>query len=57
MSTLSNIYRKGLISMVAGIGLVAYGAIASAHIALLVGLVVIVWGVVRFRGFRSRAGQ
>ena len=57
MSTLSNIYRKGLISMVAGIGLVAYGAIASAHVILLVGLVVIVWGVVRFRGFRSRAGQ
>jgi uncharacterized membrane protein HdeD (DUF308 family) len=57
MSTLSTIYRKGLVSMVAGIGLVAYGAIASAHVILLVGLVVIVWGVVRFRGFRSRAGQ
>jgi hypothetical protein len=57
MSTLSTIYRKGLVGMVAGIGLVAYGAIAGAHIVLLVGLVVIVWGVVRFRGFRSRAGQ
>lgn len=53
MSSLFSSYRRGLVSFVAGAGLVAYGVVASAHLVLLVGIAVIAWGLVRSRNFRG----
>ena len=49
MSSLYSIYRRGLISVVVGVGLVIYGAVADGHLALLFGAAGIVWGIFRFR--------
>lgn len=55
MSYIASAYRRGLHLALGGLGLVAFGVIASEHLVLLAGIALIAWGAFRFRGFRGKA--
>lgn len=49
MSSIYHVYRRGLFSMIIGVGFVSYGAVVGGRLALLLGAAGIVWGIFRFR--------
>jgi hypothetical protein len=53
MSALYTVYRRGLFNLAGGVGMVAYGIVASSHLVLLAGLAMVAWGVYRFSHFRA----
>ena len=57
MSSFSSLYRKGVITAIAGAGCLIYGVVAGAHLVLLAGLALVVVAVVRFRAGSQRRGR
>jgi hypothetical protein len=53
MSFLIDSYRRGLYNLVAGVAMVAFGVVASAHLVLLAGIAMLAWGGYRFCTFRA----
>lgn len=55
MSVLSSMYRRGAVSALVGLALVAYGVVGSARIMLVLGVGLLVWGVVRHKSSSRRS--
>jgi hypothetical protein len=53
MSSFFSLYRRGFVSMVTGPALVIVGLVTGIHLLALAGLVVLVWGIYRFRTSRT----
>jgi len=53
MSSFMNLYRKGLISVVTGPAFVVVGLVTGMHLMALAGVVVLGWGIYRFRAART----
>ena len=53
MSSISSLYRRGLISMVTGPAFVVVGLVTGMHLVALAGVAVLGWGIFRFRAARA----
>ena len=53
MSSFFSLYRRGLVSMVTGPVLVVVGLVIGVHLLALAGVVVLGWGIFRFRAARA----
>jgi len=53
---LASLYRRGYISAIGGVGMLAYGIAAGAHIVLLVGIALLALAAFRFNHSRGEVG-